>query len=121
MKKEVIYLRVELRKKTRLLVKVIFKATQRLPPSERERLGNKMRNEAVNASTYVAEGTARTSLDEQRDFFLVAYGSLNNISNLVIVAGKLGYLSPALSHEIKLLLTEIADALNLLVEEQQKD
>lgn len=121
MKKEVVYLRVELRKKARLLVKVIFKATQRLPVKERERLGNKMRNEAVNVSTYIAEGTARTSLDEQRDFFLIAYGSLNNVSNLVIVAGKMGFLTQALSHEIKLLLTDIADTLNLLVEEQQKD
>ena len=80
-----------------------------------------MRNEAVNASTYIAEGTARMTLKEQRDYFLVAYGSLNNVSNLVIVAGKLGYLSPEISHEIKLVLTDIADTLNLLVEEQQKE
>lgn len=120
MRKEVVRLRLEVRNKARDLVQAVYKATQRLPVEVREKLGNEMRKEAIHVSTFLIEGSARMSLDEQTEYFLTAYGSLNKISNYVILAGRHNLIHPETAHEIKLLLTEVADTLNKLVEEQQK-
>lgn len=120
MKKEVVKLRLEVRNEARELVQSVYKATQRIPDMYREKLGNELRKEAVNASSLIIEGSSRMSLDEQTNFFLNAYASLNKISNYIILAAQKNVIPPEVAHLVKIRLTSVADTLNKLVAEQQK-
>ena len=110
-----------MRNQARELVQMVYKATQRIPTEERERLGKLLRNEAVVVSSLLIEGSARMTLEEQTNYFLEAYGSLNKISNYIIAGGQMGHIPAAIAHLVKLQLTKVADTLNALVEEQQKE
>ena len=78
-------------------VLAIYEASSRFPAHETYGLASQMRRAAVSVPSNLAEGVARRSGAERRQFFFIARGSLSELETQVILAGRLGYLPAELT------------------------
>jgi four helix bundle protein len=77
----------------RKLVKVVYQLTKAFPDSERFGLINQMRRAAISGSSNLAEGSGRATLKDQNHFYRMAYSSLLELLNQIILAFDLGFIS----------------------------
>lgn len=75
------------------LVVTIYKETSKFPAEERFGLIQQMRRAAVSIPSNIAEGSARRSSNELRQFLFISLGSLAELETQLILATRLGYLS----------------------------
>ena len=74
-------------------VKSIYQITSLFPSIEKFGMKDQLNRAAVSVPTNVAEGSARTSKKDQAHFTQLAYSSLIEVLNLLILASDQGYLS----------------------------
>lgn len=74
------------------LVLQIYKATEQFPSQEVYGMTNQVRRAAVSIPSNIAEGAARQTKKEFRNFLHVAQGSLSELDTQIEIAGRLGYL-----------------------------
>jgi len=86
------------------LVDVIYQATRMFPKEEIYGLTNQIRRAAVSVPSNIAEGYARQSKAELRNFLSIARGSLAEVETQLIIANRQGYLN--------------SDTMNTLIEKQ---
>jgi len=79
--------------RSRELVKMVYKITQKFPSGEKFGLINQMRRAAVSISSNLAEGTSRSSKKDQAHFSQISYGSLIEVLNQVILSLDLGFIN----------------------------
>jgi four helix bundle protein len=96
------------------LVIAIYNDTKRFPSDERFCLSQQMRRAAVSIPSNIAEGSARKSTNELRQFLFISLGSLAELETQVIIASKLGY-SGAQSDNIEKMLGEIRKMLQAVI------
>lgn len=101
------------------LVKLIYMTTGDFPTVEKFGLAQQMRRAAVSVASNIAEGSARKSLKDQSRFTVIAYGSLMEVLNQLIIAKDLGYLEEADYVNNRNLIEEISNKLNSLNNSQQ--
>ena len=70
----------------------IYEHTDQFPPKEQYGLSQQVRRAAVSISSNLAEGSGRISKKDQAHFFNIAYSSLMEVLNQLIIANKIGYL-----------------------------
>jgi four helix bundle protein len=70
----------------------IYEYTDQFPPKEQYGLSQQVRRAAVSISSNLAEGSGRISKKDQAHFFNIAYSSLMEVLNQLIIANKIGYL-----------------------------
>ena len=75
------------------LCKAVYEATKRFPPEERLGLTSQMRRAAVAIPSNVAEGRARGSRKEYRQFVIIGRGSAAELETQIIIAQELGLLA----------------------------
>lgn len=75
------------------LVKEIYWATGDFPPSELYGLTNQIRRAAVSIPANIAEGQARSSSKEFKQFLSVAFGSAAELETHLIIAKEVSFLS----------------------------
>jgi len=68
------------------LVKEIYQATRKFPPSESFGLTNQIRRAAVSVPSNIAEGQGRNSGKEFRQFLSFGLGSLGELETQLIIA-----------------------------------
>ena len=71
----------------------IYKRTQLFPPEEKYSLTSQTRRSALSVSANIAEGTTRVSAKDQSHFTTIAFSSLMELFNHLIIASDLGYFS----------------------------
>ena len=98
-------------KKSMLLAKNIYGATTAFPKSEIYGLTSQMRRTAVSVPSNLAEGAARRSRKEFRQFINIAQGSLGELDTQLDLSNMLGYLEPD-THEK--LMSEVTDISKML-------
>lgn len=86
------------------LVKQIYQVTGHFPSSEIYGLTNQIRRAAVSIPSNIAEGQARNSSREFRQYLGIALGSVAEIETQLIIAREIDYLT---SDELTSLLTSI--------------
>jgi four helix bundle protein len=74
------------------LVKVIYLKTKSFPSSEQFGLTNQIRRAAVSIASNIAEGSSRKTKKEQARFIQIAYSSLMELLNQIIISFDLGLL-----------------------------
>ena len=79
-------------KLSRKLVKVIYTISSEFPDEEKFGLANQIRRAAVSISSNLAEGTSRNSSKDKAHFSQIAYSSLMELLNQLIICVDLGYL-----------------------------
>jgi four helix bundle protein len=87
------------------LIKSVYRLTKVYPRSEIYGLTSQTNRAAISVAANLAEGSSRTSRKDQAHFSQIAYGSLMELSCLLIVAVDLEFLSAdreaILRHEIE--------------------
>ena len=82
---------LEVWKRSINLVLTIYTETKRFPTEERFGLSQQMRRAAVSIPSNIAEGSARKSTNELKQFLFISLGSLAELETQVIIASELGY------------------------------
>ena len=78
---------------SRSLVKGIYSLTASFPKEETFGLTSQLRRAAISVSSNIAEGAGRTSPKDKMRFYEMAYGSLTEVVNQLILACDIGFLT----------------------------
>lgn len=97
------------------LVLDIYKFTKDFPSEERYGLQAQTRRAAVSSAANIVEGCARRSLNEYLNFLNISAGSAGEMSYLVSVAHRLGFLSDACNEDLAPRCAHLARSLMRLI------
>ena len=97
------------------LVLDVYRGTQTFPKIETYGLTSQLRRAAVSVPSNIAEGQARLSTGEFRQFLGNARGSLMEVETQILIAGDLGYLESDASKHLLALAAEVGRMLNGLL------
>ncbi|MDZ7804679.1 four helix bundle protein [Thiohalophilus sp.] len=75
------------------LVSEIYQLTQGFPDNERFGLTQQLRRASISIASNIAEGAARTGMNEFRHFISIARGSVSEVDTQMDIAEILGYLT----------------------------
>jgi four helix bundle protein len=92
----------------------IYKLTNLFPTEERYNLISQMRRSAVSVGSNIAEGNGRTTGADQARFTEIAYGSLMEILNQLILSFDLEYISEEEYNVVRTKIQTISYKLNNL-------
>jgi four helix bundle protein len=67
----------------------IYLLTRRFPADEQRGLTSQLRRAAVSVSSNIAEGSARTTLKDRRNFYGISRSSLKEVESLLYVSQRL--------------------------------
>jgi four helix bundle protein len=92
----------------------VYMVTDSFPDSEKFGLTSQLRRAIVSVSNNIVEGLSRSSFKDQARFSTIAYGSLMESLNLLIIAKELAYLSSGVYMEIRKMINEVSNKINAL-------
>ena len=96
---------------SRILTKEIYLITKSFPDEEKFGLTSQLRRASVSVCSNLAEGSSRNSFKDKARFTEIAYGSLMEILNQLILSLDLDFLS---QKEYELIRTKIEEIGNML-------
>ena len=102
-------------KKSMVLVLDVYRCTQVFPKIETYGLTSQLRRAAVSVPSNIAEGQARLSTGEFRQFLGNARGSLMEVETQIQIARDLGYLEKSASENLLNAAAEVGRILNGLL------
>ncbi len=85
--------RLDVWKESRKLVVWIYSITKAFPQDEKFGLTNQIKRASVSVVSNLAEGSARTGFKDQAHFTQIAYSSLIEVLNHLIIAKDLEFIS----------------------------
>ena len=89
------------------LARTIYRLTASFPIEERYGLVSQMRRAAVSIPSNLAEGAARDSSNEFRNFLSIARSSLSELDTQLDLSHELGFITENCRYEVDRLLTRI--------------
>lgn len=98
--------------KSMALATAIYRATECFPKSEIYGLTSQMRRAAISIPSNLAEGCARSSRKDFRQFVLIAKGSNYELQTQLMLALELGYGNPIELGQVQDAVAEVAKMLN---------
>jgi four helix bundle protein len=111
--------RLEVWNKSRLLTKNIYHLTRKFPDDEKFGITSQLRRAAISVCSNIAEGSSRKSNKDQVHFYNIAYSSLMETLNQLIISNDLEYLDDSLLaelrkdiHVISLMLNNLSNSIN---------
>jgi len=108
--------RLEVWNKSRLLTKKIYHVTNDYPDYEKFGLVSQLRRAVISICSNIAEGSSRRSKKDQAHFYNMAFSSLMETLNQIIISNDLDYLNTALLSEIRNDIHTISLMLNRLTD-----
>lgn len=96
------------------LVERIYQISTSFPHSEQYGLTSQIRRAAVSVPANIAEGSARGSAKDYRNFLAIAKGSLMETETLLMVGIRLSYLKEADATVAMGLITEVSKMLTAM-------
>jgi four helix bundle protein len=103
---------------SRNTVKDIYKITEQFPDKERFGLTSQIRRAIVSVSSNLAEGSSRKTSREQARFTQIAFSSLLEVLNQLILSTDLNYISTEELNEIRPKIEELSNKLNAFYNSQ---
>ncbi len=104
---------------SRILVGKIYSITKSFPDSERFGLINQIRRASISISSNLAEGTSRMSTKDQAHFSQLAYSSLMELANQIILANDLTYIDENQLSDLREYINELSNKINALYKYQK--
>ena len=89
-----------------------YELTAVFPSHELYGLSSQMRRAAVSIASNIAEGSARSTRKEFRQFVIIARGSNSELQTQLFIARRLHYGSPEQLHSAEQLASEVGRMLN---------
>lgn len=102
------------------LVDMTYRATRSFPKEELYGLTNQLRRAVVSVPSNIAEGHARQSRAEYKQFIAIARGSLAEVETQLIIANRQGYLTDEDLKNILVLHTEVSKMLMAIFKQLQR-
>ena len=96
----------------RKLVVEVYRLLNEFPNCEKYALCDQIRRAIVSVPSNLAEGSGRVSIKEQLHFYEIAYGSLMEAYNQMIIAVDLNYIDESSLEAIRPKIDEVARQLN---------
>jgi four helix bundle protein len=90
-------------KKSMEFVQNIFRLTREFPQEEQYGLSAQMRRSAISIPSNIAEGAARNSAKEYKQFLYISLGSAAEIETQLEIAEGLGYISDGKSFQTNII------------------
>ena len=103
----------------RKLARTVYKTTTKFPRSEIYGLVSQCNRAAISVAANLAEGSSRQSRKDQAHFSEIAYGSLMELTCLLILSSDLGILAADSEGELRALIEELSRQLNALHRSQR--
>ena len=94
--------------KTRLVIKRIYIAVKIFPDYEKHGLASQMRRSSISIASNLAEGSGRSSQKDQAHFYTIAYSSLLELVNQLILSHYMGYINDVELDQFRKELHEVA-------------
>ena len=98
----------------RSLVSLIYTISETFPSPEKYGLTSQVRRAAVSIVSNIAEGSGRTSLKDQAHFYQLAFSSLIEVLNQLIIAGDLCFINEVTIINVRLHIEKVSNKLNSL-------
>lgn len=92
----------------------VYNITEQFPQSERFGLTRESRRSAISVPSNIAEGTSRRSYKEKSRFIEIAYSSLMELLNQLMIAVDLNFIEELTIQEGRPKIEEISNKLNAL-------
>jgi four helix bundle protein len=102
----------------RQLTQDVYIISRSFPEEEKFGLVSQVRRAVVSVSSNLAEGSGRTGNKDQAHFTQLAYGSLMEVTNLLILASDLGYISNNEYDQLRAKIKKMSNRLNALRKSQ---
>lgn len=106
---------------SRELVKETYQITSTFPNEEKFGLTSQLRRASVSVSSNIAEGSTRWSKKDQSRFYEIAFGSLIEVLNQLILSTDLEFLPDTRLMEIRTKIDQIGRMLNALYQSTRKN
>lgn len=97
---------------SRKLVAINYKLTKLFPSDELFGLTNQMRRASISISSNIAEGSGKTTKADQTNFYKIAYSSMMELLNQLIISKDLDYINDGTLSNIRELIDSIASKLS---------
>jgi four helix bundle protein len=101
--------------KAMILVKIVYSVTKKYPKDEMYGLTSQLRRAAVSVACNIAEGQARNSTGEFKQFLGVSRGSLAETETLLLLSSDLNLISSVELEEITKITDEVGKLLSGLL------
>ncbi len=101
--------------RARELTLLIYKLTDAFPASEKYNLVPQMRRSVVSVTSNIAEGFGRQQPKDKDHYYVMALGSLSELSSQVIVSGDLLYIDQASLRGVNNKLVQVRKLLTALL------
>ncbi len=92
----------------RVLVKSIYAITRTFPKEEIFEITSQMRRAAISICSNIAEGSGRTTKPNQANFYKIAYSSLLELLNRLIISNNLAFITDSEPIELREKINSIA-------------
>jgi four helix bundle protein len=92
----------------------IYQITKKFPKHELFGMTNQIRRSAISVSSNIAEGSGRPSRKDQAHFTTMAYSSLLELTNQLILSSDLAFITKNELKNIRVQINHISSQLNLL-------
>ena len=102
------------------LTRAVYRLTADFPGVERFGLVSQMRRAAVSIPSNIAEGAARSSINEFRNFLSIARSSLSELDTQLDISRDLGFISEKSRTELDRLLVRVDMMLYALFRMQKR-
>lgn len=102
-------------------VKDIYTLTTNFPDEEKFGIISQLRRAVVSIPTNIAEGAARSTKKEFRNFLYIASGSLSEIDTLLTISKELGFTKKSQLDALNEKLVKIDIMLDGLIKKLKKD
>ena len=102
------------------LARTVYRLTAGYPAEERFGLVSQMRRAAVSIPSNLAEGAARSSDNEFRNFLSIARSSLSELDTQLDLSQQLGFLTEKSRSEVDGLLTRVDKMLYALYQSKKR-
>jgi len=106
--------RLEVWQLSKKLTIQIYLITKSFPESEKFGVINQIRRASFSISNNLAEGNSRSSIKDRVRFIEIAFGSLMEVLNILLVSKELGFIDDISIKEIRPLIEEIGNKMNAL-------
>ena len=101
-------------KDSKEFVKEIYRITTKFPDSEKFGMTSQLRRASISVPSNIAEGSSRKTPNDQAHFTTLAYISLMEVLNQVIISHELNYISLEDYQSIRPQIEMISNKLNAL-------
>jgi four helix bundle protein len=107
--------------KAKDLVLDIYRMTREFPKEELYTMTSQLRRAAISIPSNLAEGTSRKTNRDKAHFTTVAFSSLMEVANQLIISYELGYMSEEDYLDTREKIQEVGRMLNALRNAQEKE